>query len=526
MTPFNYLDCFASSAMVKVPFDHLFTSNYPAEDSEITDIQTALLESRNRLRLLEGKLNELEIENDLHPLDERANERYDSRAQLLLCRDQQRAHITKLQSTLSSFRRLPPEILLLIFSFALPSWWKGVSMDPSSVIWRISQVCGLWRAIVCESMPYLWSSIEIDCVGAHEQNLTNTLLELALQRSGSRPLSIRFYFSRKDMSGVLPESEKRCLKLLASQSFRWEAVELQYIPIAALDSLSATVKHRIPLLRWLVVANIPVSHAADTPSTAEAFQVAPQLRHFSLSGFFRPSRFYLPWLQLSSYTGSFRDFRDFLFVLEYAKNLNTCDVFLRNFHPGSRVDHLNMQTMHLRGQLVGLSRLYLPSLQTLVLDELLLQDLSPVSTFLRRTPSVASLEVYIFDTGAENSISLLSEVMHACTNINSLVLMGEYDIRSVCSLLDISETPSQGRILMPRLRHLSLSVLATADTEVANILGLMLESRRYSTLHDTDHECVLLSSLTLYSLREPSVILQRLKPIEETLGLSVLVKTV
>ncbi|KAJ4473665.1 hypothetical protein J3R30DRAFT_705496 [Lentinula aciculospora] len=512
--------------MVEQPFDHLLTSNYSADDSEIPDIRFALVDAQDRLRSLEEKLAELElseIEGDLQSLNERAHERDDIIAQLLLC-DEQRAHITKLQSTLSPLRRFPFEILSLVFSFALSNSQKGVSMNPSSVFWGISQVCRLWREVACEGMPHVWSSIEIDCVGMNGQNPTSTLLELALRRSGTRPLSIRFYFSHKDKLGVLSESEKACLDLLAIQSFRWKEVELQYISIAALDGLSVAVKGRIPLLRRLVVENVPVSLAADTPSTAEAFQVAPQLRHFSLSGFFRPSRFYLPWSQLDSYSGSFRDFHDFLFVLESAGNLNTCDVFWRNYHPGLMFDHLNMRTMRIHGELMGLSRLRLPYLQKLALDDLLIRDLGTVSAFLRRTPSVTSLEVYVpYDMGVANSIDLLSEFMDACSNVTSLVLMGEFDMRSLCSLLNTSKS---GQVVMPRLQHLSLFVLSTTNSELANILGVMVESRTRTSQRSLDNEYDHLSSLTLHALREPSVILECLKPLEETFGLSVIVKLV
>ncbi|KAJ3787537.1 hypothetical protein GGU10DRAFT_142614 [Lentinula aff. detonsa] len=505
-------------------FNHLLSSNQPADDLEIPAIQLALLDARKRLLSIEEKLIELElaeIEDEL--------QQNDPEVQLLLLRDKQRTYIMKLQGTLSPLRRFPTEILSLIFTFALPSWVrKGVSIDPSSDIWRISQVCRVWRAILCEGMQHLWSSVELDCMGVNGngQSLIATLLELALQRSGTRPLSIKFYFSHKNKLGVLPESEKRCLAVLANESFRWKEVELRYIPIPALNSLSATVKSHMPLLSRLVIENIPVSLAADTPSTAEAFQVAPKLQHFSLSGYFRPARFYLPWSQLESYAGSFRDFRDFLFILECAGNLKSCDVFLRKYHPGLTVDHPNLRTLRIRGDVVGLSRLRLPSLRTLVLDELLIQDLGNVSTFLRRTPSVTSVEVYIpYDTGAENSIALLSEFMIACTHITSLVLRGELDIRSVCSLLNTSESLSQGQVLMPHLQHLSLSVLSTTNAELANILGLMLESRRRTSLYGLDNQFHRLSSLTLHALREPRAVLERITPLEETLGLKVIVQT-
>ncbi|KAJ3772567.1 hypothetical protein FB446DRAFT_44511 [Lentinula raphanica] len=510
--------------MVGMYLDHLLTSNYPADDSDIPEIQLALLSAKHFLRSLDREL--VEIEGHTYTDTQSVDAQSDYKTNLVVLRDKQRSCITMLQSTLSPLRRFPPEILSLIFDLAFSSRQRGVPMDSHSTIWRFSRVCRLWRSIICEGMQHTWSSIEIDCMRMHGRNLTTTLLELALQRSGKRSLSIKFYFSQKNKLGILTESEKECMALLVNQSFRWKELELQNIPITAFDSLSATVKSRMPLLQQLIIENIPVSLAADTPSTTEAFLVAPQLQHFTLSGFFRPSRFYLPWSQLESYGGSFRDFRDFLFVLQYAENLRACDVFLRNYHSGITVEHLKLQKLRIRGELVGLSRLELPSLQALILDELLIQDLPHVSTFLRRSPSVVTLEVGIpYDSGTWDSVNLFTDFIVSCKHITSLVLMGEFDMHTICSSLHISKPLDKIPVLIPHLQHLSLSVLPLTKVELANTLASMLESRQRIVMHGLDHEFHPLSVLTLYAVREPRAILERLKPLEEAFGLKVIVQS-
>ncbi|KAE9399897.1 hypothetical protein BT96DRAFT_675952 [Gymnopus androsaceus JB14] len=499
--------------MADISFVHLLTSNDPPDDSEIPHIRSAILIAQDRLRSLDEQLFQLEQD----PL---FDEEDIAEAQLL--RDEQRTEILQLQSTLSHLRHFPPEILALIFSFALPSGEKGVPMDANSVLWRASQVCQLWRGIICEGMQHIWSSIEIDCLKVERHNLTSTLLELALQRSGTRSLSIRFCFGLRNRMGLLTRNEELCLTLLTNESFRWKEVELDHIPIAVLDSLSAAVKSRMPMLRRLAIENVPMSLDWDTPPTAEAFEIAPQLEHFSLSGYFRPSRFQLPWSQLSSYAGSFRDIKDFLMVLACASNLATCDVFLLNYHTGFIVDHPNIQMLRIRGAVEGLARLRLPSLQSLALDELILQDLGTISMFVRRTPSIASLEAHIpHESGASNSVEILLDFINACENISTLVLRGEVDMLTVCSLLN-TDSLGGSRVLMPRLRHLSFSVLTTTNAEFVNVLIAMLESRRRPTLDDL--EDISLSSLTLLALRATGPLFQRLISSEGELGLKVAVK--
>lgn len=504
--------------MADVFFPHLLTSNNPPDDSEIAHIRSTILNAQDHLSSLDAKLHQLEsVAQSSDTLI--ADQQRDARLRLLMLRDEQRALLRRFRSTLSSLRHFPPEIMVLIFSFALPSGEKGVPMDSNSFLWRASQVCRFWRGIICGCMQYVWSSIEIDYLRTNRHNLTSTLLELALQRSGARPLSIRFCFSHRNRLDVLTRNEELCLNLLTKESFRWAELELDYIPIAALDSLSAAVKTRIPLLRRLIIENVPMNLELNPPSTVDAFEVVPRLEHFGLSGYFRPSRFQLPWSQLTSYTGSFRDIKDFLIVLNLANNLSTCDVFLHNYNAGFVVDHPNIRMLRIGGALEGLSRVRLPALKTLVSDELIVQDLGLISLFIYRTPSIDSLEVHIpHESGASNSMDILLGFMNACRNISSLVLMGEIDLRIVCSLLNTHG----GRVLMPRLRHLSLSVLSTTNTESADILTAMLESRRRSS-HDGPDD-VYLSSLTLLALRVPSALFQRLKPLEDTLEPKVVVK--
>ncbi|KAF9078205.1 hypothetical protein BDP27DRAFT_350104 [Rhodocollybia butyracea] len=495
-------------------FTQLLTSNNPADEHQIPDIRAAILDAQRQLFSLDQRLAELELIDNVVDADG-----WDT-ATVLQIRDEELARVLRLQSVLSPFRRLPPEILAVIFSFALPGE-KGVPMDANSPFWRFSQVCRVWRNVVCEGMQQIWSSIEIDCMKVERTNLTSTLLELALQRSGTRSLSIRFCFSARNRMDVLSQKEEKCWNLLTNESFRWKELELNHIPIVVLGSLSAAVKSRMPLLRRLVIENVPMSHTLDTPSTAEAFEIAPQLEHFTLSGYFRPSRFQLPWSQLTSYSGSFRDIRDFLIVLACANNLVTCDVFLRNYNAGFIVDHPNIRTLRMRGAMEGLSRLRLPFLQTLLLDELIIQDLSIISAFLRRTPSVSSLEVHIpHEIRGGDLMGVLMDFLSACRLISSLALMGEVDVMSVCSLLNVSEA----RLLIPRLRDLSLSIWSTTNEELLESLGAMIESRCHRAGWGEDVVCVPLASLTLQGLRVPDVMLQRLKPLEEVLGLKVTVK--
>ncbi|KAF5352875.1 hypothetical protein D9757_012105 [Collybiopsis confluens] len=515
--------------MAEASFLHLLSTNFPATDLEIPGVLTAILETERRLRLLEKQFDDLgvnAIDGGAYVADSFVPTQADEiSTQLLRSQKEVRDQLLQLHSTLSPLRRLPPEILGLVFSLALPGK-GGIQMDNTFVLWRASQVCRLWREILCEGTPHIWSSIEIDCMNTEKSSMTSTLLQLALRRSGTRPLSIRFRFSRRNPFGVLTEMEESCLDLLTKESFRWRELELIYIPIAALARLNASIRNRLPLLCRLIVEDVPASLASDTPSTAEAFGVAPRLEHFSLSGFFRPLRFRLPWSQLVSYTGSFRDLRDFFDVLACADNLTTCDVFLRNFHPGSIIEHSNLQTLRIRGALGGLARIRAPFLQVLVLDELIIQDLVVVSAFIRRTTSIETLELHIpHETGGRDSHDIIYEFMVACRNVSSLKLTGEIDICTICSLLNLSDVLTSSRALIPRLAHLSLSLPPVTDAERVHLLGTMIESRLDPILDDFDGELAPLLSLTLHVSRTAPEVIERLQPLEVSSRLKVIVVT-
>jgi hypothetical protein len=93
------------------------------------------------------------------------------------------------KATLSPIRRMPPELLSLIFACASQPTLHD-RRDPAP--WTASQVSRRWRAIAL-SQPSLWTSIDLD-FGWIKDGQTRTIyrLEAHLKRSGNLPLDIDF----------------------------------------------------------------------------------------------------------------------------------------------------------------------------------------------------------------------------------------------------------------------------------------------------------------------------------------------
>ncbi|KAG7439548.1 uncharacterized protein BT62DRAFT_938916, partial [Guyanagaster necrorhizus] len=71
-------------------------------------------------------------------------------------KEQLERSVSRRKGLLSPIRRLPSDILLEIFSWAIRR--PKNSLDVTAGVWPLSQVCGCWRDIVSTS-PVLWSVV-------------------------------------------------------------------------------------------------------------------------------------------------------------------------------------------------------------------------------------------------------------------------------------------------------------------------------------------------------------------------------
>ncbi|GLB34486.1 hypothetical protein LshimejAT787_0200510 [Lyophyllum shimeji] len=196
----------------------------------------------------------------------------------------------------SPISRIPPEILSVIFYYALPDppWdfineaWN--SLDPTRAPSVLAEVCSSWRAVSL-AQSELWSHILINLQTLSTVNMappTLSRLDLFLQRSGSHPLFIHY----ADRYAPLPEATDLFL-LLLSHSRRWREVTF-YVEFPCLQ-LMDRIRGNVPLLRALDIS----AYGANTFPVFRAFEEAPQLKNLLLD-VGNPYNLSLPWSQLTS----------------------------------------------------------------------------------------------------------------------------------------------------------------------------------------------------------------------------------
>ncbi|KAJ7596486.1 hypothetical protein C8J56DRAFT_1105421 [Mycena floridula] len=201
-----------------------------------------------------------------------------------------------IQGILSAARRIPPEIIGEMVLHALEFYGprdrrKATSLDTRKGIWIYAQVSRIWRAATF-AIPAAWACLDIRMPIDKSQFHSSSpeILAMILSRARSHPLQIRM----KLPSGS--DIEKQLLKLVVSQSSRWQDVSLD-MAVKHFAGLRR-VKGRLPMLESISL--LPVSYrriSSSTKSFAECFKVAPALRRITLRNF-DPTTLTIPWDQI------------------------------------------------------------------------------------------------------------------------------------------------------------------------------------------------------------------------------------
>lgn len=150
------------------------------------------------------------------------------------------AQIGKLQGAHSPLRRLPTELLSLIFTFANIPGSDPLAYKRSP--WNFSQVCAQWRAIALAQLA-LWSTFVVD---SGNKIHTKFRLENQLQRAGWLPLDITFILRKNHSNDPV---QRDMLKVVARYSAQWQRFTLS-CPTALYTALSC-ITGALPLLQEL-----------------------------------------------------------------------------------------------------------------------------------------------------------------------------------------------------------------------------------------------------------------------------------
>ncbi|KAJ6463570.1 hypothetical protein C8R45DRAFT_1177472 [Mycena sanguinolenta] len=159
-------------------------------------------------------------------------------------------HLERNKSILSPLRCLPPEILVEIFSWTLPSIVsvrRCGSFDVTHPPWTLGHISSRWRAVALTS-PSLWSLIAVNYTGTADDRpaIPQSMLETQLERA--RTLKVHFYASE---NFTTMGHQQRMFEFLAAHSTRWE--ELSISLTANMVRLLTRLQGQLPALRrlWL-----------------------------------------------------------------------------------------------------------------------------------------------------------------------------------------------------------------------------------------------------------------------------------
>lgn len=235
--------------------------------------------------------------------------------------------ISKHRAVLAPIRRLPPEILRLVFNFAAEGC--AVHYPPPqrhSMPWTLGYVCSYWREVML-SLPQPWAELDIDLFPLNNYladgisfmaklHSAEQFLKCCLQRSGNELLKFSLRGKGADAA------TRSILTILVEHAERWQEAYLEFDIYDFLSTLSP-VMHRLGNLSSLSIFSYqrPVPVPIVSP-----FDDAPKLTKLSISGAHNP--FYtliLPWHQITHLTSKSNSFQqgEFIEIMRRTQNLTS-----------------------------------------------------------------------------------------------------------------------------------------------------------------------------------------------------------
>lgn len=209
----------------------------------------------------------------------------DALTQLVNARDVLRLRAEETQALIAPIRRIPPELISRIITFALPDSWYTA---PSGTIPLIpSHINTSWRN-VAHSMGGLWSTIILRL----RKPRTVTIMNTYLSRSRDLPLSI--HLDEEDTSKKEPENV--VLDAIMAHSARWRALYLS-LPMSTYERLSP-IRGQLPQLEILELRDSAWPYTPHNRAL-DLFSIAPRLTTVILGRRILPLMFHLPWDQIN-----------------------------------------------------------------------------------------------------------------------------------------------------------------------------------------------------------------------------------
>ncbi|KAJ7609010.1 hypothetical protein FB45DRAFT_945111 [Roridomyces roridus] len=235
-------------------WQRLVKSNDAPGSAELAFIRSVVSDTGARLDFLDSEISRLR---------DRLEQLQAERAQLSEYHSQNMG----IQSPL---RRMPPEVLVQIFRWTLPTFCEregNPESEAKSSPWMLAQISSRWREISL-STASLWSAVHVAFDDEHPAHAD--LIQAQLQRSGTLNLQVHFYGSEEADS----TEQVELFDLLSKHSARWEVLNIQLS--SALAPRLAQLRGRLPSLRrlWLQWDNQRSQVGVDSIT---CFKTAPSL---------------------------------------------------------------------------------------------------------------------------------------------------------------------------------------------------------------------------------------------------------
>ncbi|KAF5320069.1 hypothetical protein D9611_010343 [Ephemerocybe angulata] len=287
-------------------------------------------------------------------------------------------------NSLAPISRLPPEILLLVFTHCLSPTTPGPLF--------LGAICARWRALAWGT-PLLWSKLVLRVSRLHAPAQLR-LLEAWLLRAGTLPLHIHI-LPWEDSDEATLASFRSLLEVLVSRAPYWGSIECDVLPPHCHDLLRVTAPGAIFAQLKRVVFRPPkgaISTFSEPPSLMFEGDRVPVLEDVDLVGYdFSSIR--LPWKGLRVFRAQFLTVVEGVGVLRMCPGLERCvleNVYFPEGHGGTGTG-MGQQLVHAGLEILDVT--LVKGAATALLDAVSLPSLKELGLHYVGTESVPLLPV-------------------------------------------------------------------------------------------------------------------------------------
>ncbi|KAK7039619.1 hypothetical protein R3P38DRAFT_2900753, partial [Favolaschia claudopus] len=353
-------------------------------------------------------------------------------ASLKLRKEQLRQTRKTYKACFAPIRRLPPEVLGLIFAVVVQETAsRSLSIEMDNAPWMLTRICRHWSAVAL-SNPALWTRLDLHLHRIGEKGAI-PLTRLQIERSQNMPLTLKI----SDDDDWQRESHP-VLDIVLSASAQWGIVDVHTHPLL-LEQISKARRFD-SLTTFLITIDFSADDRFDTVSKYDdafwnVFSVAPKLRHFRAlswdteNTYVSPS-FSLPWHQLTRLSTSTTSNTEALTVLQKLSSIVECTLafatagILQQNHNVVCLPHLRLLALQIEDEPIiyqkrtsVLDFLETPSLQSLAVYQT--ADVEAVLGLVTRSNCASSLTLlHLYSNSIDHDMALhLTEKMPSLTSL-------------------------------------------------------------------------------------------------------------